>query len=239
MFSTLPESAARARRSPAGMAWSCLLHAGVVTLVTFVSGVTRDLTSSLPTPTRPDTLIWIATPPGPTRGSGGSRTSLSRPAGPLAPALPAPIDVPTTILPPNPESPGVELIGMSPVVDAGRLLGSRGSGAGGASGSPGVGGPWRTPDRIAAALPDNPRPRYPDVLRASRIEGRVTLDCVVDTTGVIDLSTVRILDSDHAHFTAAVRSVLPHLRFAPAEADGRRVRQWVRIPFQFRLSPSR
>ena len=240
MFSTLPESAVRARRSPAGIAWSCLLHAGVLSLVTLVSGMSRELVPSLPTPRGPDTLIWVTTLPEPaTRGRHGTRSTHGPPRDRTVPAVPAPIDVPTTILAPNPEAPVIDVIGTSPDADAGRLLGEGSSRSGGSTAPVVGGGAWRSPDRIAAALPDNPRPRYPDVLRASRIEGRVTIDCVVDTTGALDLPTVRVIDSDHAHFTAAVREVLPRLRFAPAEAGGHRVRQWVRIPFEFRLSTSR
>ena len=74
------------------------------------------------------------------------------------------------------------------------------------------------------------------MLRTAAVEGEVLIDCVVDTSGAIDPASVRVIDSDHDAFTAAVREVLPRLRFAPAEAGGRRVRQWVRIPFEFRLS---
>ena len=237
---TLPESAVRARRSPAGMAWSCLLHAGVLSLVTLVSGLSRDLVSSMPAPTRPDSLVWITTLPEPaTRGRDGTRSTHGARRAPGAPAVPAPIEVPTTLLPPNQEAPVIDIIGTTPDADAGRMLREGSSRSGGSTSPVGDGGPWRVPDRIATARADNPRPRYPDMLRSSRIEGRVTIDCVVDTTGTIDLSTIRVIDADHAHFTAAVREVLPRLRFAPAQAGGQRVRQWVRIPFEFRLSTPR
>ena len=59
---------------------------------------------------------------------------------------------------------------------------------------------------------------------------------VVDTTGRADMSTLRILQSDHQLFSDAVRQVLPKLRFIPAEVGGTKVRQLVQQPFRFGLS---
>ena len=240
MLAILPESAARTRRAPAGIAWSFALHAGVAMIVTLVSGMKEELVSSMPRPMSPDTVIFIPMPEDPTGRTGGPVRSREPEAGPVVPAIPAPVTVPVGIVPPNPGAPHVELIVVgSADGEARRILGSGGGpAAGGRTGYPHYGEPWVTLDRAAVALPGNPRPRYPEMLRAARIEGRVVIDCVVDTSGKIEPSSVGLIESDHAYFTAAVHDVLPRLRFAPAEAGGRRVRQLVRIPFEFRLTTS-
>jgi TonB family protein len=85
-------------------------------------------------------------------------------------------------------------------------------------------------------LPANPPPRYPDSLRGAGVEGQVLMQFVVDTLGLADMTTLKVLRSSHALFTYAVWDDLPHLRFVPAEVTGRRVRQLVQMPFQFSLT---
>ncbi len=92
-----------------------------------------------------------------------------------------------------------------------------------------------TADRAAALLAP-PRPRYPDQLRAAGVTGRVIVRLVVDTMGRVEPASVVIRESSHDLFAQAVRAVLPALRFAPAEAGGRKVRMLVDLPFEFRLN---
>jgi len=94
-------------------------------------------------------------------------------------------------------------------------------------------------ERIAELLPGAPPPRYPDALRASAIEGDVSVQFVIDTTGHVDPASVTVLASSHDLFTESVRAVLGKLRFRPAEVGGRKVRMLVRQPFNFRLSGER
>ncbi|HYV95966.1 MAG TPA: TonB family protein [Gemmatimonadaceae bacterium] len=76
-------------------------------------------------------------------------------------------------------------------------------------------------------------PEYPEILRASGIEGETDVSFVVDTTGRADESTLRILKSTHPLFADAVKRALPRMRFMPAEVQGRNVRQLVQLPFIF------
>ncbi len=78
-------------------------------------------------------------------------------------------------------------------------------------------------------------PSFPAALRAAGVSGGVMMDFVVDTLGRIELESVRKVQSDHDLFTQSVRAVLAKLRFIPAEAHGRKVRQLVRLPFRFDL----
>jgi TonB family protein len=79
-------------------------------------------------------------------------------------------------------------------------------------------------------------PRYPDSLRTAKVEGDVLVQFVVDTTGLIQLATFKVLKSSHQQFTEAVRTGLSQMRFAPALVGGRKVRQLVQQPFQFAQS---
>jgi protein TonB len=78
-------------------------------------------------------------------------------------------------------------------------------------------------------------PRYPAELRSAGVEGEVLVQFVVDTTGLYEPGTVKILQSSHELFTAAVRDALPSLKFSPAEIGGRKVRQIVQQPFTFNI----
>lgn len=90
-------------------------------------------------------------------------------------------------------------------------------------------------DRSARLLPGSGHPAYPESLRSAGTEGDVTVQFVIDTAGRAVMRTLTIISSTHAGFTDAVSRALAKARFAPAEFDGRRVRQVVRMPFVFSL----
>jgi len=80
-------------------------------------------------------------------------------------------------------------------------------------------------------------PRYPVALREQGVGGEAIMAFVVDTAGGADPSTVRVLHATHPEFVDAARTVLPQMRFVPAQlADGTRVRAFVRMPFRFSVS---
>lgn len=79
-------------------------------------------------------------------------------------------------------------------------------------------------------------PQYPPDLLARRVQGKVTVRFVVDTSGFADAESVEILDSSDPQFEASVRSALPHMRFSPARLNGRRVHQLVEQPFRFKVN---
>ena len=85
----------------------------------------------------------------------------------------------------------------------------------------------------AAELPGNPEPVYPDSLRKAGVTGSVVVQFVVDTTGRVDTSRVLVSRSSGEPFTAAVRAILPQLRYTPAENKGHKVRQIVDKRFVF------
>jgi TonB family protein len=79
-------------------------------------------------------------------------------------------------------------------------------------------------------------PRYPAEARAAGREGEVLAQFVVDTTGLVEMATFKVLKSTGPEFVAAVREGLMGMRFEPARVGGRPVRQLVQQPFQFALT---
>jgi protein TonB len=92
-----------------------------------------------------------------------------------------------------------------------------------------------TVERRATPARENRLPRYPYQMQSHGIETRFEVTFVIDTTGTIDQETVEWPRAVEQAFTRAVADVLKKWRFAPAEIGGRRVRQRVSQPFQFRL----
>jgi TonB family protein len=76
-------------------------------------------------------------------------------------------------------------------------------------------------------------PEYPPALLESHIGGRVLAQFVVDTSGVPDMRTFKVLESPSAMFSEAVREAVRSMRYVPAMYKGRRVRQVVQQPFVF------
>ena len=83
--------------------------------------------------------------------------------------------------------------------------------------------------------PSSAGPRYPEALRASNTEGSVIAEWIVDTTGLADSTSFRVVSTSHPLFTRAVRDCLAGMKFRPAELAGQRVRQLVRQEFRFQL----
>lgn len=90
-------------------------------------------------------------------------------------------------------------------------------------------------DRSVRQVPGIGGVKYPDMLRPAKVEGEVLAQFVVDTSGVYERDTFKVLKSSHELFTQAVRDALPLMRFTPAEVGGAKVRQLVQQPFVIAL----
>jgi TonB family protein len=90
-------------------------------------------------------------------------------------------------------------------------------------------------DKHAASVPGTIRLRYPAALQAQNVEGKVTAQFVVDTTGRAEMSTWKVLESSHDLFSFASRDAVRDAQFVPAEVAGRKVRQLVQLPLAFSL----
>lgn len=79
-------------------------------------------------------------------------------------------------------------------------------------------------------------PAYPRDLLALGAEGVVRATYVVDTTGLVDTTTIEVTHSDDPRFTESVRIALEGMRFRPARRGGRAVRQLVQQQFRFKIA---
>ena len=237
MFTILVESRASRTRHPRGAATSIALHAALVTGAIIITGTKSVVATTTPPPRY--TVLYRAplvsrpvTPP----------ASSATPHQAAAPSLPRPVDV---VIPP-PAAIGATIHPVDIAIHAAPPTRSPAHAAAstGASSPFGLdGGVSRAGDPIDASvsgpcprvLGAPPAPRYPEVLRASGVAGRVVVRFVVDTLGRAELADVSVLESGHALLSAAVMEALPRFRFAPGEVAGRRVRTMVQMPFVFEL----
>jgi TonB family protein len=81
-------------------------------------------------------------------------------------------------------------------------------------------------------------PAYPSDLAEAGVEGMVRATYVVDATGRVDTTTIRIISSDHPRFTTSVQTALGEMRFRPAKRRGQAVRQLVEQRFRFQIGRS-
>jgi TonB family protein len=85
----------------------------------------------------------------------------------------------------------------------------------------------------ALPLPTNPVPHHPRSLRGQ--SGSVTVQFIVDASGQIDASSVKVTAATNVGFVDAVKDVLPKFKFTPAELNGEKVAQCVEMPFRFEM----
>jgi TonB family protein len=81
--------------------------------------------------------------------------------------------------------------------------------------------------------PSSAAPAYPDFLQREGIEGTVAVEYIVDTTGLADSASLRIIRTTNPAFAESVRAALPGMRFEPGQVAGRLVRQLVTQEFRF------
>jgi TonB family protein len=89
------------------------------------------------------------------------------------------------------------------------------------------------------SAPGGGHPVYPSSLKAAGIEGETIASFVVDTTGLVDGSTLKIIKSTNKLFAESVAAALPTMRFTPALIGGRKVKQVVMQPFVFQMATGR
>jgi protein TonB len=93
-------------------------------------------------------------------------------------------------------------------------------------------------DQMVERYESSAAPVYPPELSAKGKEGKVEAEYVVDATGRVDTTTIRVMASDHPLFTASVRESLGEARFRPAKRAGKAVRQLVQQRFRFKVAPA-
>lgn len=166
-----------------------------------------------------------------------TRSVVSDPAAPPmpvdAPVLPvAPVEVPLSIPPVAPGPP------LDPAVLRHILsIGTPGSNPAGQDSLPfrGVLAAAEVDDPAVAI--HQPSPRYPPVLQQAGIEGRVLVEFVIDTSGHMEGSSLRVLESSNPGFDAAAGETVRHSVFRPARVRGMPVRQRTVQSIVFRIAP--
>lgn len=93
---------------------------------------------------------------------------------------------------------------------------------------------WRPLFKQAREV-DRVHPVYPFPLRRQGLGGGATLQFMIDTAGRVEMGSVQLLADTDPQFALACRDILPDMRFIPAEYNGRKVRELVRMPFLFAL----
>ena len=90
-------------------------------------------------------------------------------------------------------------------------------------------------DSTVTRFADSAAPIYPAKLLELKIEGGAYVQFVVDTMGMADTLSFRVISATHAEFAQSVRDALPGMRFHPAILRSRKVPQLVEQPFMFKI----
>jgi len=80
-----------------------------------------------------------------------------------------------------------------------------------------------------------PSPEYPVQLRVKGVGGRVLVQCIVDTMGIVEPNSVKILQTPDTAFSRATIEALLQARFTPARVKGKAVRVLVNVPIDFKV----
>jgi len=94
-------------------------------------------------------------------------------------------------------------------------------------------------DSAAAFDPTSAAPDYPPSMVLRRVEGTAVLRFVVDSTGLIDLTTVRVISATHQAFAQAVIDAMPRMKYRPARIGVRAVRLLVEQSFSFKIQQAK
>ncbi len=225
----LMESARSRARDGRGMAVSVGVHALVIGLAWYattgasVAAVRPHTTVVIPTfrpPAQP------ATPSTQPRGRGGATHQHFAPTFPtrIPPVRPGPITIDVPVMAWDSLVAGPNDMGVS-----------HGARTSATTPTPDGHGVFRTVDEMAEPDSRNPPPVYPAMLRDAGVEGSVSAQFVVDSTGRVIASSIALPNGDNALFRQSVRRALEAARFRPAMVNGRAVPVLMSQVVQFRL----
>jgi len=238
---TLPESSAPRQRSTMGTVASAAIHAVLIGGALAATGMSAERRRVVAPPI--EQLVFVEADPDEGRSTVSTPPREERPTGRARdlvhpPEIATPdIVVDPTIVPGTMPDVGASLAAVFDTIAGGHVSRTGGdsparTGAGGDASSPLTA---LAVDR-AVVLRHAVTPSYPALLVRAGVEGTVLVEFVVDTLGRVERETIVMLRSDHRLFEPGVREALARMRFVPAEAQGRRVRQLVQQPFSFALT---
>ncbi len=84
------------------------------------------------------------------------------------------------------------------------------------------------PERISF-----PQPEYPRILLEAGVEGLVTLEAIIDTTGHAEPNSIKVINSTNRAFEAGARDAMRKALFRPGRVRGQPVRVLVHMPMRF------
>ncbi|MEO7966756.1 MAG: TonB family protein [Gemmatimonadaceae bacterium] len=231
---TLPESDRKHKRGVGGASVSVVLHSVLIAGAVAATGLRAEAPSQRERATELIYLRQVNDPPpaAPVRERRIVPPTPTTEVPPVIPVLPNPVIVDPTIVPTG-LPPIDQRLGEIP--EPPRTAGHA-SGDSTAIGGAGSNEPFTAPmvEREVRLL-GTAQLRYPSMLQGAGISGEVTMQYVVDTLGRVEKESVRAIESNHPLFTQAVRDALFRMRFAPAEAGGRKVLQLVEQRFGFQV----
>ena len=232
MLGVLLESKARKQRRTAGATLSIVLHVAIIG-----TAVVQTAQGTL-APRTPEKIVTvhIAPPPQPREVHRETRASVT----------PSTTTVPSNLVVKHVDAPTIVPTNLPPIDMTGGLAADSIAIGGGTGTTTSYG------ERIGGEATNDSRdwdvrevlmhvltkasPRYPESLRSAGVDGRVLVEFTVDTTGRVDMSHVRVIESTHELFTRAVRDALGSFRFLPAQVGGRRVTALAQMPFEFHIT---
>ncbi len=237
MFNNLIESKAKKQRSTAGTVTSVVLHGALLSAAVYATAQ-ATIEAEKPKEEKVEFVEMKDEPPPP-------KNEPPPPPPPEAVAAPpppkgfqvltAPVEIPDII-------PKVDL--SKKVIDEADFSG-KGVAGGTSKGDPNVKaapiGDNQTyfefqVEKQAAQIPGSIQLRYPSILQSQNVEGKVTVQFVVDTTGRAEMNSWKVLETSNELFSSAAKDAVRNAKFYPAEVGGRKVRQLVQLPLAFTLN---
>src|SRR6266487_2136702 len=108
---------------------------------------------------------------------------------------------------------------------------------------PGGNGDGRATDQVYAeaavdeppAIVSAPPLEYPPMLRRAGLQGRVTVQAVIDTLGRAEPASLKVIARPNTAFDQSARAYVLHAVFRPARIKGRAVRVLIRVPVDYRI----
>ncbi len=86
-----------------------------------------------------------------------------------------------------------------------------------------------------AEIVSAPPLEYPPALRHAGLQGRVSVQAVIDTLGRAELASVKVIARPNTAFDESARAYVLHAVFRPARVKGRAVRVLITVPVNYRI----
>src|SRR5712692_6929028 len=81
----------------------------------------------------------------------------------------------------------------------------------------------------------SPPLEYPPALRQAGLQGRVTVQAVIDTLGRAEPASLKVIARPNTAFDQSARAYVLHAVFRPARVKGRAVRVLITVPVDYRI----